>query len=172
MLDGCAVTTVEGLAREGHLHAVQAAFVEARSLQCGYCTPGMVMSAVALLARDRTPNDATIRQALAGNICRCGGYSRILQAVHTAAAMQRDVNRGTATDQIPLAEAVHDSATGADVWTVVLAPAQNDPRAERDSGWSTPGGARLTIDNDGRITAFTGKVDGGQGNRVAFPVHQ
>jgi len=131
-----------------------------------------VMSVVALLARDRTPNDATIRQALAGNICRCGGYSRILQAVHTAAAMQRDVNRGTATDQIPLAEAVHDSATGADVWTVVLAPAQNDPRAERDSGWSTPGGARLTIDNDGRITAFTGKVDGGQGNRVAFPVHQ
>ena len=128
MLDGCSVTTVEGLAREGHLHAVQAALVEARSLQCGYCTPGMVMSAVALLARDRTPNDATISQALAGNICRCSGYSRILQAVHTAAAMQRDVNRGTATDQIPLAEAVHDSATGADVWTVVLAPAQSDPR--------------------------------------------
>ncbi len=168
MIDGGAVSTVEGLVRQGRLHAVQAAFVEARSLQCGYCTPGMVMSVVALLARDRTPNEAAIRQALAGNICRCGGYPKILQAVHTAAAMQRDVDRSTATDQIPLAGAVHDSASGADVWTVVMPPVQGDPRAGRDWGWSTSGGARLTIDNDGRITAFTGKVDGGQGNRVAL----
>ena len=74
-LDGAAVTTVEGLASQGRLHAVQVAFVEARSLQCGYCTPGMVMSVVALLARDATPDDAAIREGLAGNICRCGGYS-------------------------------------------------------------------------------------------------
>jgi len=167
-LDGNAVATVEGLAREGHLHAVQAAFIDARSLQCGYCTPGMVMSVVALLARDRTPTDAAIHHALAGNICRCGGYPRILQAVHAAAGAIQRGDHGSATDQIPLAGAGHDSATGADFWTVVLPPAQDDPRAGREWGWTTTGGARLTIDTDGRITAFTGKVDGGQGNRVAL----
>ena len=168
-LDGNAVTTVEGLARQGHLHAVQAAFIDARSLQCGYCTPGMVMSVVALLARDQTPTDAAIQHALAGNICRCGGYPRILQAVHAAAAvLQRGGDDGSDTGQIPVAEAVHDCATGADLWTVVLPPAQDDQRAGREWGWTTTGGARLSIDTDGRITAFTGKVDGGQGNRVAL----
>ena len=168
-LDGAAVTTVEGLASQGCLHAVQAAFVEARSLQCGYCTPGMVMSVVALLARDATPDDAAIRQGLAGNICRCGGYPRILQAVHTAAAaMQMDDGPRAATGEIPLDKAVCGSETGAGVWTMVLPPAEGDLPGEREWGWSTPGGARLVIDKDGRITAFTGKVDGGQGNRVAL----
>ena len=168
-LDGAAVTTVEGLASQGRLHAVQAAFVEARSLQCGYCTPGMVMSVVALLARDATPDDAAIRQGLAGNICRCGGYPRILQAVHTAAAaMQMDDGSRAATGEISLDKAVRGSESDAGVWTMVLPPAEGDLPGEREWGWSTPGGARLVIDKDGRITAFTGKVDGGQGNRVAL----
>jgi len=168
-LDGAAVTTVEGLASQGRLHAVQAAFVEARSLQCGYCTPGMVMSVVALLARDATPDDAAIRQGLAGNICRCGGYPRILQAVHTAAAaMQMDDGSRAATGEISLDKAVRGSESDAGVWTMVLPPAEGDLPGEREWGWSTPGGARLVIDRDGRITAFTGKVDGGQGNRVAL----
>ena len=105
MIDGAAVSTVEGLAREGHLHAVQAAFVQARSLQCGYCTPGMVMSVVSLIERDGMPSDEVIHQGLAGNICRCGGYPRIVQAVHAAAAMQGDLGRGAATEQIPAARA-------------------------------------------------------------------
>src|SRR5450631_2586897 len=171
-----------GVGSRGHLHAVQAAFVDARSLQCGYCTPGMVMSVVALLAADRTPTDAAIHHALGGNICRCGGYPRILQAVHAAAGAIQRGDHGFATDQIPVAAAGHDFDTdqipvaaaghdfdtGADLWTVVLPPAQDDPRAGRQWGWTTTGGARLTIDTDGRITAFTGKVDGGQGNRVAL----
>ena len=77
------VTTVEGLAPG---HPVPAAFVAERALQCGFCTPGMVMSTVALLANDPTPDDAAIRSALAGNICRCGGHPRIMAAVHRAAA--------------------------------------------------------------------------------------
>jgi len=105
MIDGAAVSTVEGLARGGHLHAVQAAFVQARSLQCGYCTPGMVMSVVSLIQRDGMPSDEAIHQGLAGNICRCGGYPRIVQAVHAAAAMQGDLGRGAATEQIPAARA-------------------------------------------------------------------
>jgi aerobic-type carbon monoxide dehydrogenase small subunit (CoxS/CutS family) len=167
MIDGAAVSTVEGLAREGHLHAVQAAFVQARSLQCGYCTPGMVMSVVSLIERDGMPSDEVIHQGLAGNICRCGGYPRIVQAVHAAAAMQGGLGRGAATEQIPAAQGA-PLVDGAQVWTVVLSPADGDPRAERDWGWTTLGGARLSIDNHGRITAFTGKVDGGQGNRVAL----
>src|SRR5206468_10363674 len=83
--DGARVTTVEGLVRNGCLHPVQAAFVTARALQCGYCTPGMVMSAVALLGGDPAPDEATIRAELAGNICRCGGYPRVLEAVRAAA---------------------------------------------------------------------------------------
>ena len=177
-LDGAAVTTVEGLASQEGLHAVQAAFVEARSLQCGYCTPGMVMSVVALLAREATPDDAAIRQGLAGNICRCGGYSQILQAVHAAAAaMQMDTGLLAAPRTIQPAgvlgdvetEAATEAPTQTGVWTMVLPPAGGDLAGEREWGWSTPGGAHLVIDQAGRITAFTGKVDGGQGNRVALP---
>src|ERR1035437_7266453 len=113
-LDGAAVTTVEGLASQGRLHAVQVAFVEARSLQCGDCTPGMEMSVVALLARDATPDDAAIREGRAGNICRGGGYSQILQAVHAAAAaMQMDTGLLAAPRTIQPAGALGDTATEA-----------------------------------------------------------
>lgn len=83
--DGHNVTTIEGLAPRGMLHPVQQAFWEEHGLQCGYCTPGMVMSAVALLAEVPDPDEATIRHALDGNLCRCTGYHNIVKAVRSAA---------------------------------------------------------------------------------------
>lgn len=83
--DGHSVTTIEGLAPRGMLHPVQQAFWEEHGLQCGYCTPGMVMSAVALLAEVPDPDEATIRHALDGNLCRCTGYHNIVKAVRLAA---------------------------------------------------------------------------------------
>ncbi|MBI5721932.1 MAG: (2Fe-2S)-binding protein [Burkholderiales bacterium] len=82
---GREVTTVEGLAVDGRLHPVQDAFVECHGLQCGYCTPGMVMSTVALLEHNPRPNEAEIVDALEGNLCRCTGYVNIVAAVQKAA---------------------------------------------------------------------------------------
>jgi carbon-monoxide dehydrogenase small subunit len=79
------VTTVEGLAGNGALHPVQAAFVEKGALQCGFCTSGMMLSAVALLRRNPQPDEQEIRMALAGNLCRCTGYTKIVEAVQAAA---------------------------------------------------------------------------------------
>jgi aerobic-type carbon monoxide dehydrogenase small subunit (CoxS/CutS family) len=84
------ITTIEGLARDGQLHPVQRAFIDETALQCGYCTPGMVLSTVALLSRERTPGDDEIRRALDGNICRCGTYTRIVAAVRRAARMSAE----------------------------------------------------------------------------------
>jgi nicotinate dehydrogenase subunit A len=78
------ITTIEGLARGDVLHPVQEAFVAEDAMQCGYCTSGMIISAAALLARDAAPDDAAIRDALAGNLCRCGVYGRALRAVRRA----------------------------------------------------------------------------------------
>jgi len=84
---GRSVTTVEGLAGpDGELHPLQRAFVEGGGIQCGFCTPGMLISASALLAADPDPSDETIRDALAGNLCRCTGYQPIVAAVRRAAA--------------------------------------------------------------------------------------
>jgi carbon-monoxide dehydrogenase small subunit len=83
--DGTRVTTVEGLAPDGELTPLQEAFSEAHALQCGYCTPGMLMSASALLARSPSPTEDEIKVALQGNICRCTGYWNIVEAVHEAA---------------------------------------------------------------------------------------
>jgi nicotinate dehydrogenase subunit A len=79
------ITTVEGLAREDALSPVQRAFVEADAMQCGYCTSGMLISATALLARDASPDEAAIRDALAANLCRCGVYGRAIHAIQEAA---------------------------------------------------------------------------------------
>jgi carbon-monoxide dehydrogenase small subunit len=84
--DGAAVQTIEGLAPRGGLHPVQEAFWEEHGLQCGYCTPGMVMATVALLAEEPDPDEATIRHALEGNLCRCTGYQPIVASVRAAAA--------------------------------------------------------------------------------------
>lgn len=79
------ITTIEGLEQNGKLHPVQEAFVQADALQCGYCTPGMILSSVALLSKTPQPGDPEIRWALEGNVCRCGTYPRILAAVRMAA---------------------------------------------------------------------------------------
>ena len=87
--DGCDVTTVEGLGEPDALTAVQSAFVEEYGLQCGYCTPGMVLAAHALLAERPEPTEAEVREALAGNLCMCTGYVQIVQAVLSAAGKLR-----------------------------------------------------------------------------------
>ena len=83
--DGHEVVTVEGLAENGDLHAVQEAFVEAGAVQCGFCTPGLVVATVDLLKRRPDPSEDEIREALSGNLCRCTGYAKIFDAVRLAA---------------------------------------------------------------------------------------
>ena len=83
------IVTVEGLAGEGELHPLQQAFVETGGVQCGFCTPGFIVAAHDLLERIPEPTDAEIREALAGNLCRCTGYEKILDAVRLAAARSR-----------------------------------------------------------------------------------
>jgi carbon-monoxide dehydrogenase small subunit len=83
--DGSSVTTVEGLAHNGNLHPMQTAFWEKHGLQCGFCTPGMIMTAVDLLQRNPHPTDAEIRFGLEGNLCRCTGYQNIVKAIQDAA---------------------------------------------------------------------------------------
>ena len=84
--DGAEIVTVEGLARDRQLDPVQQAFIDAGGVQCGFCTPGMLISARSLLDRSPHPGDAEIREALAGNLCRCTGYFRIIEGVRKAAS--------------------------------------------------------------------------------------
>ena len=88
--DGREITTVEGLEQAGKLHPIQEAFHEEHGLQCGFCTPGMTLSSIALLAEKPTPTDEEIRWALSGNVCRCTGYQNIVNAVRAAAAKQQE----------------------------------------------------------------------------------
>ena len=83
--DGTEITTIEGLAGDGELHPVQQAFHEQHALQCGYCTPGMVMAVVSILEENPKPSESEIRHALEGNLCRCTGYHNIVRAVQAAA---------------------------------------------------------------------------------------
>ncbi|GLQ79105.1 (2Fe-2S)-binding protein [Mesorhizobium huakuii] len=83
--EGRSITTIEGLAREGELHPVQAAFLEQDAFQCGYCTPGQIMSAVACIREGHAGSDEEIREYMAGNLCRCGAYPHIVAAVRQAA---------------------------------------------------------------------------------------
>jgi len=87
--DGADVLTVEGIAPDGRLHPLQQAFVEKGAIQCGFCTPGMLMSALALLEERPEPTEAEVRAALAGNLCRCTGYVKIVEAVLAAAGELR-----------------------------------------------------------------------------------
>jgi len=89
-LDGADIVTIEGLQMGAELHPVQQAFVQDGGAQCGYCTPGMLMMSKALLDENPNPTDEEIRYALSGNLCRCTGYAKIVQAVHDAAAMIRN----------------------------------------------------------------------------------
>jgi aerobic carbon-monoxide dehydrogenase small subunit len=86
--DGSEVTTIEGLASNGELHRMQQAFWDEHGLQCGYCTPGMIMAAVALLADNPAPSEREIREGIAGNLCRCTGYQHIVNAIQRAAAQR------------------------------------------------------------------------------------
>ena len=85
--DGCEVTTIEGISANGELHPMQQAFHENHALQCGYCTPGMVMTAIKLLERNPRPSDEEIRHGLEGNLCRCTGYENIVAAVRAASGV-------------------------------------------------------------------------------------
>jgi len=91
--DGLDITTIEGITRgEGELGIVQDAFCETHGLQCGYCTPGMIIAAQALLEKNPEPTDAEIREAISGNICRCTGYGQIIEAIRLAARHMRESN--------------------------------------------------------------------------------
>ena len=83
--EGAQVLTIEGLAKDGKLHPIQNAFWEKHGLQCGFCTPGMIMSAIDMLKRHKKPDEATIRRELEGNICRCTGYQNIVKSIQAAA---------------------------------------------------------------------------------------
>ncbi len=93
--NGAAITTIEGIGSDGALHPLQAAFWENHGLQCGFCTPGMIMAAVDLLASNPDPTDAQIRHAIEGNYCRCTGYQNIVTAIREAARVMRQA--GTVT---------------------------------------------------------------------------
>jgi len=88
---GSPITTVEGLAKNGHLHPVQQAFLDEGAMQCGYCVPGMIRAAVGLLDSNPNPSDSQIVQEMSGNICRCGGYPRMVAAIRRASHAMRGV---------------------------------------------------------------------------------
>lgn len=94
--DGAEITTVEGLAHDGQLHPVQEAFHECHGLQCGYCTPGMIMQTIDLLKNNPSPSEAEIRQGLEGNLCRCTGYHNIVRAVQQASGQLAPAAEGGA----------------------------------------------------------------------------
>ena len=164
---GASVLTVEGLAADGLLHPVQEAFVEVGAFQCGYCTPGMVMSAVALLRRNPSPTDAEISAALDGNLCRCCAYPRIVRAVRRAGEL---TGPGRAVSGVARSELPRPSRP----WSSV-GPEERDyfdvlgdglvvvARRPESTGWTTCDEAWLHLGTDGSATAFTGKVDVGQG---------
>jgi aerobic carbon-monoxide dehydrogenase small subunit len=87
-VDGAEVTTIEGMGREGDLHPMQEAFWANHGLQCGYCTPGMIMAGADLIAKNPSPTEEEVREALAGNLCRCTGYHNIVKAVMSAAGQE------------------------------------------------------------------------------------
>jgi aerobic carbon-monoxide dehydrogenase small subunit len=88
--NGRQIMTIEGLAQGGELHPIQQAFVDIGGMQCGFCTPGMILSAKVLLDRNQNPTDEEIRKGLEGNFCRCTGYTKIIQSVKTAAEMLKE----------------------------------------------------------------------------------
>jgi isoquinoline 1-oxidoreductase len=178
---GRAITTIEGLASPGSLHPVQAEFLSVRAFQCGYCTPGMVLGAAALLAADPHPTDDAIASTLDGHVCRCGVHARVVNAVRRAAdrvAHPDDVIPAPHPAAEPLLapprapwdlrrpeDRDYFGALG-DGLVVVLPPA-NETSGWNDA-WSTTGGVWLHVGTDAVITAFTAKVEMGQGTATAL----
>ena len=182
------VDTLEGLRDDGVFAQLVAAFADVRAFQCGYCTPGMIVAAGALLRANPSPTVADIIEALDGNVCRCGTYPRIIAAVQRAADSARDArhtapanrDQGAGSDTRfesgaatpwDLAEPDRRDWFGrlGDGLVVVLSPEEaRKVNGERGGAWSTPGGAWLHIGVGGAVTAFTGKVDVGQDNTTAL----
>ena len=182
------VDTLEGLRDDGVFAQLVAAFADLRAFQCGYCTPGMIVAAGALLRSNASPSVADIVEALDGNICRCGTYPRIIAAIQRAADSTRDARHSAPANRGE--EATSDQRfeqRGAAPWdlakpddrdwfdrlgdglVVVLSPDEaGKVNAQRGGAWSAKGGAWLHIRSDGQVTAFTGKVDVGQDNSSAL----
>jgi len=179
---GRAVTTVEGLSANGALHPVQQAFVEAGAMQCGYCTPGMILGTVALLAKNPQPDGALIRAALDGHICRCCTYPRLLRAIRAAAERMGQGQAGAPTEVPPAPGHPAEPVPRPGPWDL-MPPEQRDyfevlgdglvvvlpPGGARLDGRGTvTGGAWIHVGGDGTATAFTGKADVGQGTDTAL----
>ncbi|HEY5519120.1 MAG TPA: molybdopterin cofactor-binding domain-containing protein [Candidatus Limnocylindrales bacterium] len=182
------VDTLEGLRDDGVFAQLVAAFADVRAFQCGYCTPGMIVAAGALLRSNASPTVADIVEALNGNVCRCGTYPRIIAAIQRAADSARDARHTAPANREPEARSDERFASGAptpwdlaepderdwfdrlgDGLVVVLSPDETHKvNAERGGAWSTPGGAWLHIGVGGHVTAFSGKVDVGQDNTTAL----
>jgi isoquinoline 1-oxidoreductase len=183
-LAGRNIMTIEGLETGGRLHPVQQTFVEIGAVQCGYCTPAMILAVVALLARDSDPDDASVNQALCGIACRCGTYPRIRRAIQRATeAMTHRGHNFAATATMDQWGAEFTSLLRPtrpwDVtdpedreWFDVLGDGMVvvlPPRTPAPDTWSTAsGGSWLHVSDGGKVTAFTGKVDVGQDNCTAL----
>jgi nicotinate dehydrogenase subunit B len=176
---GHSVTTIEGLASGGALLPIQRAFVEESAMQCGYCTPAMILAAGALLAGNPDPDEQQIKAALNGNVCRCGVYPRIVRAVRRASTIIRNSEPGLPTEGRQAAELPHAAKPGRRPWDLVTPKKRDYFEAlsdglvvilppESTGAWSASGGAWLHVGATGMNTAFTGKVDVGQDNRTAL----
>ncbi len=186
---GQRITTVEGLAEDGLLHPVQQAWLETGAMQCGYCTPGWLTATAALLNRTPHPDDARIAAELAGNICRCCTYPRILRAVRRAAElMEQPELLEPAPDAAPsAAQATAPSAPHPLPWDQAREAASffeqlpdglvtvvaEEARPSAPGRWGGPArgsmqSAWVHVGADGTVTAFTGKVEAGQGTRTAL----
>ena len=170
---GKRITTVEGLAAAGRLDAVQAAFLEHSALQCGYCTPGMIMTATALLAANPDPSEAEITHALQDNICRCGAHPRIVAAVRQAAAWLRagawpdSVPAATAPAALATPDSFEDGLVVAYPDPDVAAAAFGDDAPPPDRRALTQIGPLVHIAEDGTIRVFVGKAEVGQNMRAS-----
>ena len=150
------VTTIEGLARDGALHPLQRAFVDHGGLQCGFCTPGMIMSAYGLLLADPRPSREKVMDAMEGNLCRCSAYKRILEAIESVARGEGRSGMSPDLDRRSFLKLVG----GGIVVLVRLGPS---PALAQGGGYPKDLNAYLRIDEDGKVTVFSGKIEMGQG---------
>ena len=163
------VTTLEGLAPAGRLNPLQQAFLELAAFQCGYCTPGMIMSAAALLAADPHPDEEAVVGALDGNVCRCCAYPRIIRAVLRAVELEETPYEALPEPSFERPAQPWDLAREPD-WFAVLPDGLLVSVEAGSERWTTSAGAWLHVDADRSVTAFTGKVDVGQGNATALAI--
>lgn len=167
------VITVEGLAPAGVLHPVGRAFLEAGAMQCGYCTPGMVVAAAALLQTTPHPDDEQIVEALDGNICRCGVHQRIVHAVRLVFDQTQEAAAvAEASVELGRPSAPWDLTPPSDRDYFAVLPeglvVALDAGPEDEGSWSTTRDAWIHVGGDGQVTAFIGKVNVGQDNRTAL----